>query len=102
MQSLETDSRLSQGINGLSIVRFPVFLFLAFAACGATYQATPVNYASILPQLTPGDTVVLAGGTYVLLNVNGLHGSPSAWITITGPSQGAPAVISGSLYSNTV
>jgi hypothetical protein len=36
------------------------------------------------------------------LTINGLHGSPSAWIVITGPASGAPAVIVGSACCNVV
>ncbi|HTS51163.1 MAG TPA: DUF4214 domain-containing protein [Bryobacteraceae bacterium] len=44
----------------------------------------------------------MASGTYPHLVVSGLAGTASAWITITGPDSGAPAVIQGSACCNTV
>ena len=69
---------------------------------GVVYQANPSNYQDLLPQLRSGDTLVLAGGTYPLLKLTGLQGTPSAWITITGPASGAAAIITGSACCNTV
>jgi hypothetical protein len=77
-------------------------LCLGFPLFAATYQADPTNYRTQLSVLQPGDTLVLNSGTYTLLNVNGLNGTPSAWITITGPASGSPAVIAGSACCNTV
>ncbi len=55
-------------------------------AQAATYYGSPANYRSLVPGLQAGDTLVLAGGTYSQgLDVDNLNGSPSAWITITGP-----------------
>jgi hypothetical protein len=45
-------------------------------------------------ELKPGDSLLLPIGTYwERLNLEGLHGKEGAWITITGPESGAPAVI---------
>ncbi len=52
--------------------------------------------------LSPGDIIVLDAGTYPLLNLTNLHGSPTAWITITGPDSGSPATIIGETCCNAV
>jgi hypothetical protein len=71
-------------------------------ATGAEYKAGPSNYSFRIPRLKPGDTLNLSAGTYPGMTVKGLHGSPSAWIIITGPASGAAAVIVGSACCNVV
>lgn len=79
-------------------------LFLLFLvgrlASAETYTANPNvtsgpdYYRTLLSQLEPGDTLFLPAGTYgERLNLNGLKGTASQWITITGPASGAPAII---------
>ena len=58
-----------------------------------SYEATPATLSAVLPMLGPGDTVHLAAGTYAHFTVSGTNGSGSAWITITGPENGAPAIV---------
>jgi hypothetical protein len=65
-------------------------------------QANPSNYRSLLSSLKPGDTMRLAAGRYPRLSLTGLHGAPDAYITITGPETGPPAIIAGSPGYNTV
>jgi MYXO-CTERM domain-containing protein len=66
-------------------------------------DADPATYASVLPTLKPGDTLNLAAGTYTSgLNVTDLNGSDGAWITISGPANGPPAVFEGDACCNTV
>jgi hypothetical protein len=77
-------------------------LALPGGAAAATYSATPSNYRSLLTTLKPGDVLTLTAGDYTLLPVSNLRGSPSAWITITGPASGSPARIIGSSCCNTV
>jgi hypothetical protein len=79
-------------------------LLAALPAAGraTTYDANPSNYQTLLGSLGPGDTLRLAAGQYVRLTLQGLHGTPSAWITITGPTSGAPAVIQSESCCNTV
>ena len=84
------------------LFRWGLFLVLPMVAAGTVYQANPSNYNALLTVLQPGDTLVLAGGTYPLLSPSGLNGTPSAWITITGPASGSPAIIAGSACCNTV
>jgi len=82
-----------------------LFCLLSFSLplFAVTYQADPSNYRTELSLLHPGDTLALASGTYGFLNVTGLHGTPSAWITITGPGSGSPAIIAAtSTCCNTV
>jgi hypothetical protein len=67
---------------------------------GTTYEADPSNYVDVIEQLQPGDTLNLAAGDYDNcstpgLYVNGVHGTESEPITITGPESGAPATIHG-------
>lgn len=62
-------------------------------AAAADYTAGPSDYESVLATLAPGDTLHLEAGTYPdLLNVTNLNGTDTAWITITGPETGDPAV----------
>ncbi len=44
----------------------------------------------------------LASGTYPRLAITGLNGTADAWITVSGPSSGSPAVIQGAPGYNTV
>jgi len=72
---------------------------LALSVCCATgiqagtISANPSNYKTLVNALNPGDTLNLAAGTYPLLSISGINGTPSAWITIQGPVSGPPAVI---------
>src|ERR1039458_4465114 len=77
-------------------------LVLPMVAAGAVYQGNPSNYNALLAILQPGDTLNLASGSYRLLSLSGLNGTPSAWITITGPASGAPAIITGATCCNAV
>ena len=58
----------------------------------AIIRADPSNYRSLVKKLKAGDTLSLAPGTYPRLFLAGLNGTPSAWIAITGPDSGPPAV----------
>jgi hypothetical protein len=68
----------------------------------AVIQAKPSNYQAMLRRLKPGDTLNLAPGTYPRLYLSRLNGTPDAWITITGPPDGKPAIIVGEHDQNTV
>jgi hypothetical protein len=68
----------------------------------AVVDADPSTYRALLATLKPGDTLNLAPGTYPRLKISGLNGNPSAWITISGPTTGPPAVIAGEFGYNTV
>lgn len=74
----------------------------ASSASGSIINATPTDYASLLRTLKPGDTLVLAAGTYPGMSVYDLNGTPNSPVTITGPSSGSPAVILGSAGENTL
>src|SRR3954452_9377544 len=74
----------------------------AGAAEAAAYSADPTTYKSVLPTLLPGDTLNLEAGTYPLLKISGLRGTPDAWITVQGPASGPPAVVIGYSGHNTV
>ncbi len=65
-------------------------------------NAAPADYRKLLLSLKPGDTMNLAPGKYRRLDITGLNGSPTAWITIRGPASGPPAVITGESGYNTV
>jgi hypothetical protein len=85
------------------IVLFAVALSdTARLRAAALVHADPANYRALLPTLKGGDTLSLAPGTYPRLNITGLNGTPSAWITIKGPDLGPPAVIVGATGYNTV
>ena len=52
-----------------------------------TVTSGPNYYLSLLSRLAPGDTLELPSGTYrERLNLSGLQGTASQWITITGPT----------------
>ena len=85
--------------SGLAIV----VICVSFPLHATVYNATPADYKSLLLNLKPGDTLNLASGNYPFLSISGLNGSPSAWITITGPASGSPATIyANSTCCNTV
>ncbi|MEK7317312.1 MAG: hypothetical protein AAB011_14115 [Candidatus Eisenbacteria bacterium] len=51
-------------------------------------------YRTLLGSLTPGDTLSLPSGVYMeRLNLDGVNGTPSGWIVITGPASGPAATI---------
>ncbi|NMB76989.1 MAG: hypothetical protein GYA21_17905 [Myxococcales bacterium] len=62
-------------------------------AAGADKTADPATLQSQLGGLVPGDTLHLNAGTYDHFVIDGRNGSPTEWITITGPDAGPPAVI---------
>lgn len=70
---------------------------IVMSACSlaraADLQGDPSNYRDKLAQLTAGDTLQLAAGTYTdLLNVSDLNGDADHWITIRGPATGDAAI----------
>ncbi len=79
-----------------------VLLSLSATASAADVPADPSDYQALLGTLQPGDRLVLAPGTYTRLTLDGIHGTADAWITITGPTEGDPAVIVGEGCCNTV
>jgi hypothetical protein len=74
---------------------------LALSAA-AEVNTNPSHYRKHLSSLKPGDTLNLEPGKYPRLVIAGLNGTPTAWITIKGPSSGPPAVIAGESGYNTV
>lgn len=90
-------------IRRLSICLTLQGLTFVSAAHAADLQADPSNYVMQLSKLQPGDTLHLAPGSYAnQLNVSNLNGSAQAWITITGPDSGPPAIFTGNACCNTV
>jgi hypothetical protein len=78
-------------------------MWIQMAPLGAEVRnARPSNYQEMLRRLRPGDTLSLAPGRYPRLYLVNLNGSDDAWITITGPTSGRPAVIEGAPDHNTV
>jgi hypothetical protein len=90
----------------IAVVAFAVSLLAIWSSAqprtAEEIQANPSNYRSLLRNLKPGDTVRLVAGKYPRLPITGLHGTPDAYITITGPETGPPAIIVGGPNSNTV
>ena len=74
----------------------------AATASAAEVPADPSDYQAKLGALQPGDTLVLAAGEYPRLTIDGLHGTADAWIRITGPESGDPAIITSDACCNTV
>lgn len=76
-------------------------------ANGRVIHADAKTYLAHLRTLAPGDTLVLAAGDYAEpgeepgLPIFGLHGTPLAPITITGPRSGK-AVLIGQARHNTI
>lgn len=68
-------------------------LLLATSAQATTYLGTPTTFRTLIDLLQPGDTLELAAGTYPNFSVNDRNGTAAQWITITGPTSGAPAII---------
>src|SRR5258708_13508825 len=60
-------------------------------------RAYPSTYRKVLPTLRPGETLFLAAGTYPLLRISHLRGTPLRCIAVTGPPSGAPAVIEATI-----
>jgi hypothetical protein len=79
-----------------------VWAITAQPAMAADVKADPSNYHNLLAELKPGDTMILAPGQYGPLTIKGINGTADAWITITGPTSGEPALIAGEPDSNTV
>ena len=70
-----------------------ISLMLPSTAWSADVSVGPSDYQAALSALQPGDTLHLASGTYPdRLNINGLNGTDTSWITIAGPETGDPAV----------
>jgi hypothetical protein len=65
-------------------------------------RAYPSTYRKVLPTLRPGDTLFLAAGTYPLLRISHLRGTPLQCIAVTGPPSGARTVIEGTIGRPTV
>lgn len=76
-------------------------LTVAPAARAGDVDADPTSYQAALAALMPGDTLHLAAGHYPLLVINGLNGTASSPITISGAPCGA-SVIDGDASDNTV
>jgi hypothetical protein len=87
-------------------IAFTLFVWIAGPStprcAAAIYRANHSNYVSRVARLKAGDTLDLEAGTYKGLTIKGLHGTAFAWIVITGPSSGPPAVIEGAGCCNTV
>ena len=71
-------------------------------AAGRRLSADPDSCRVLLKTLQPGDTLILAPGTYPQgLDLTDLAGSEAGWITISGPDQGA-ALIQAARGRNTI
>jgi len=62
-------------------------------ARAADVDASPTTFKSLLGSLKPGDIMRLAAGKYPHFTIDGLRGTPDAWITIAGPPSGDAAVV---------
>jgi len=93
------DKKIAILVAGLSVL---ILSGIARQAVAAEIKANPSNYRKLLPTLKPGDTIHLAPGRYSRLYITGLNGTPTAWITIKGPTSGPPALIAGESDYNTV
>jgi hypothetical protein len=68
-----------------------------------TLPADPSNYRTLLPNLQPGDRLLLAAGTYTQgLPFQDLHGQPGLCIVVEGPATGPPAVFTARSCCNTI
>jgi len=98
-KSQRQDARLRFYRGGLLCL---ISLLVPTLATATVYQANPSNYATHVSRLKPGDTLSLAAGTYRGLIVTHLNGNSNAWIVITGPASGPPAMVIGSACCNTI
>ena len=81
----------------------PALLLLSVAARAETYKANHTNYTRILKGLEPGDTVLLEPDDYKDgITIQGLNGTPDAWIVIKGPESGTEACVLGNPGRNTI
>ena len=72
----------------------PAFGVLAACGNGGELTVDPETYVAALGQLRPGDTMRFMPGTYQeCLEIDGLHGTDAAKITMTGPESGPPAIL---------
>jgi len=69
---------------------------------GRVLEGNPSTYRELVRTLKAGDTLNLAPGSYDRLEIVGLNGDPDAWITVSGPLSGVPAVIAGRQGFDTV
>ena len=97
------------GIGMLSLVSVFGCGGVAPSETGAkVYPANPSNYRSFIRHLRPGDTLLLAPGTYESrgdspgLPFFRVHGTPEAPIVVSGPESGPPAILIGQSSHNTV
>jgi MYXO-CTERM domain-containing protein len=82
------------GRHGRALALGAIICVTPLPARAADVQADPSNYRALLPTLQPGDTLHLAPGTYTdTLPIDDLNGNEGAWITITGPEEGDPAIV---------
>ena len=66
-------------------------------------EADPSDYRSLVRELEPGDHLRLAAGDYPRpLDLRGLRGTAERPIVVSGPAEGAPAVLWGRRGANTV
>jgi hypothetical protein len=75
---------------------FCVVACVAFAAResnASDINADPSTYKQLLTTLKPGDTLHLAAGHYARLPIANLNGTPTSWITISGPTGNPPTAI---------
>jgi hypothetical protein len=77
-------------------------LLLPSELSGRILQANPSTYRNLIGALVAGDTLQLAAGNYVRITLQNLQGTQNNWISISGPMQGAPAIITGESCCNTV
>lgn len=83
-----------------------LFLFIALSvipqlAKARIVPATPATFQAKVPHLLPGDVLQLAAGTYTAsLNINGLNGTASHPIVITG--SGNSTIFNGDDCCNTI
>src|SRR5689334_3445488 len=77
-------------------------VLVAANAHAAEVPADPSNYQDLIGTLQPGDTLVLAAGEYPRITIDGVNGTADAWITIAGPADGDPAIVTSDSCCNTV
>ncbi len=91
---MSRQNRLLRISLNLNLIFLCAGVFCSFSpAHAATYTANPTNYKTLLGTLQPGDTLLLESGRYTRLTLQGLNGTKDAWITVTGPTSGPPAII---------
>ncbi len=91
------------GMHKIASLLTLAFIFFAKLTFASTYIGEPNTYLQFLPQLQPGDTLLLTAGEYYdRLNLDDIAGEAGNPIVITGPEGTETAIFYGNACCNTI